>query len=601
MIELVSTSPTPTPQTPGATPSIRTTTPTTSTLNSPTGTAGALATAFIAAAPAPTADRYRGALLGSACGDALGRPAESQPPARIKARHGQIRDFMPWHGWNGGPVGTFTDDTQLTLWTARAILDGGAEHPAAFGRTLVDRLDSIRGIGQATRQAIIRQRDGRTWWQAGVPSAGNGVAMRIAPLGLAFGNDLTALRRETARNAVVTHADRLAVASGIVQAYAVARLTRTAPGTLDPRAFLAELVDVLADFEDAGAVERRPDSVRLADRITELADMLDLTPDEAFARTHNGAFVLESLPAAIWSFLAHAENPEEAIVVAVNGGYDADTVAAMTGAMAGAYHGDAALPGRWLDDLEAAADIRAIADRLHREHVTGVSSTTGPTSASDAERVHVSVLLDRSGSMSSIADDTIGGFNTFVAQQRELPNECRITLVQFDGQDRQEVVANAVPVTEMADLDGYTYQPRGNTPLLDAFGTLIETLDKRTAADPDEFQLVAVITDGHESSSERFRRDQIADMVTARSDAGWAFVFLGANIDSFGEAHTMGMGAGQAANWDHTGDGVRDSFAMLSASSMRMRRAPSRSAKHAMKDRLLADERAERSRKSDQH
>ncbi|MEQ8842289.1 MAG: ADP-ribosylglycohydrolase family protein [Acidimicrobiales bacterium] len=568
----------------------------------PTGSAGPRSTAFIAAADAPTADRFRGALLGSACGDALGRPAEGSSPSRIKARHGQIREFMPWRGWNGGPVGTFTDDTQLTLWTARAILDAGDEHPADFGRTLVDRLDAIRGIGRATRQSIIRQRDGKDWWQAGVPSAGNGVAMRVAPLGLAFGDDLTALRRETARNAVVTHADRLAVASGIVQAYAVARLTRTASGTLDPKAFLAELVDVLEGFDDAGATERRPDAgpdpVRLVDRIAELADMLALTPSEAFARTHNGAFVLESLPAAIWSFLANADDPEEAIVVAVNGGYDADTVAAMTGAMAGAYHGETGLPDRWLDDLEAAGDIRAMADRLHREFVSGTPTTaTDVASAADADRVHVAVLLDRSGSMSSIADDTIGGFNTFVAQQRELPGECRITLVQFDGLDPQAVVADAVPVAKIADLDERTYQPRGSTPLLDALGTLIETIDRRTTADPDEFQLVAVITDGQENASSRFTRDRIADMVKARSDAGWAFVFLGANIDSFGEARTMGMRHGQAADWDHTGDGVRDGFAMLAESSIAVRGA-GRAVRHAMKDRLLDDVRAERKRKS---
>ena len=568
----------------------------------PVGPAGPEATAFIAAADAPIADRFRGALLGSACGDALGRPAEASSPARIKARHGQIREFMPWHGWNGGPVGTFTDDTQLTLWTARAILDAGDEHPATFGRTLVERLDVIRGIGRATRQAIVRHRDGKDWWQAGVPSAGNGVAMRIAPLGLAFGHDLTALRRETARNAVVTHADRLAVASGIVQAYAVARLTRTASGSLDPKAFLAELVDVLHGLDDAGAVERRPDAgadpVRLVDRITELADMLDLTPSEAFARTYNGAFVLESLPAAIWSFLTNADDPEEAIVVAVNGGYDADTVAAMAGAMAGAYHGEIGLPDRWLDDLEAAADIRAIADRLHRDFVTGTPDTTiAPTSAADADRVHVAVLLDRSGSMSSITDDTIGGFNTFVAQQRQLAGECRVTLVQFDGQDPQDVVADAVPAAELVDLDEYTYQPRGNTPLLDALGMLIETIDRRATGDPDEFQLVAVITDGHENSSRRFTRDRIADMVRARSDAGWAFVFLGANIDSFAEAGSVGMRRSQVADWEHTGDGVRDSFAMLAESSTALRGAP-RHAKHAMKDRLLDDVRAERQRKN---
>jgi len=86
-------------------------------------------------------------------------------------------------------------------------------------------------------------------------------------------------------------------------------------------------------------------------------------------------------------------------------------------------------------------------------------------------------------------------------------------------------------------------------------------------------------------------------MVRARSDAGWAFVFLGANIDSFAEAGSVGMRRSQVADWEHTGDGVRDSFAMLAESSTALRGAP-RHAKHAMKDRLLDDVRAERQRKN---
>ncbi len=569
----------------------------------PIGPAGTKAEQFITAADAPDADRYRGALLGTAIGDALGRPVESVRPADIQVHYGELRDFVRWHGWSGGPVGTFTDDTQLTLWTARALLEGGEDHPEVFGRVLTERLDSIRGIGLATRRSIIRLKEGKPWWRSGTPSAGNGVAMRIAPLGLAFGGDLEALRRETARNAVVTHADRLAIASGIVQAYTVARLARTAPGTLDPRALIAEIVDVLADFDDTGAVERRAAAgkkrVRLADRIAELADMLEMSPPEAFAHTYNGGFVLESLPAALWAFLANRENPEEAIVVAVNGGYDADTVAAMTGAMAGAYHGESALPSRWVDDLEALGQIRSIADRLHARFVHGAESPkagSGASSAADADRVHVAVLLDRSGSMGSIADDTIGGFNTFLADQRKLDGEARITLVQFDGADPQEIIADAVPVAEMTDLDSATYRPRGNTPLLDSLGTLIERLDRRVGADPDEFQLVAVITDGHENASHRFSRDQIADLVKDRSDADWAFVFLGANIDSFTEARAMGMHGAQAGDWEHTGAGVRDGFDMISASSLRYRVAGGRAAKAALKDRLIDEVREERTK-----
>ena len=95
------------------------------------------------------------------------------------------------------------------------------------------------------------------------------------------------------------------------------------------------------------AVERRTDrdlgQVRLADRIREVGGLLD-TPGQAMAHIHNGAYVLEALPAALWFFLAHRDDPAEAIVRAVNAGFDADTVAALTGSLAGALHGADALP-----------------------------------------------------------------------------------------------------------------------------------------------------------------------------------------------------------------------------------------------------------------
>jgi ADP-ribosyl-[dinitrogen reductase] hydrolase len=91
---------------------------------------------------------------------------------------------------------------------------------------------------------------------------------------------------------------------------------------------------------------------------------LDLPPRQAFDRLYNGAFILESLPAALWSFLRSPEDPEEVLVTAASGGHDADTVAAMAGNLVGAYLGEAALPGRWLADLEFAAELRATADQL---------------------------------------------------------------------------------------------------------------------------------------------------------------------------------------------------------------------------------------------
>ncbi len=565
----------------------------------PTGTAGAEAIRYITTAPEPTPDRFRGALLGTACGDALGRPVETWTPKRIHAQHGTLRDFVPRVGRRRTtPAGTISDDTQLTSWTAEAILQGD-DHAPFFAKTLANRLRSIRGIGSGTRRAITSHQQGTPWWRSGVDSAGDGAAMRAAALGLGFGHDLQMLRRDSTHNVVVTHTNQLAVASGIAQAYAVARLTRTPPHTLDPHELLTEIVAVLDGLHHVGGIERRPSAggqwTRLVDRITELGAMLELDPAEAFAHTHNGAYVLEALPAALWSFLSRPEDPEEAVVVAVNGGYDADTVGAMAGALAGAYHGASGLPSRWTHTVEGAAELTDLGTRLHQRtwgHATSSRPTAPATSATEADNVHVAVLLDRSGSMNAIADDVIGGFNTFLTEQSELAGECRVTLVQFDSQDPQEVVVDAKPVAEVPELTRSHYQPRGMTPLLDSLGTLVERIDRRVADHPEEFQLVAIITDGHENASHRFTRLQIAETVKTRSDDGWAFVFLGANLDSFAEAGSIGMDRAQAADWEHNAHGAQRSFDALSRSSRKIRSARY-SEKQALKDRLMDEVRHE--------
>lgn len=102
----------------------------------------------------------------------------------------------------------------------------------------------------------------------------------------------------------------------------------------------------------------------LSQRLDQVGQLLDASPEEAFSVTHNGAFVLESLPAAVWSFLAHIESPAEAILAAVNGGYDADTVAAMTGAFAGSYHGASGFPEEWVWPLEFADGLAGWADQI---------------------------------------------------------------------------------------------------------------------------------------------------------------------------------------------------------------------------------------------
>jgi len=171
--------------------------------------------------------------------------------------------------------------------------------------------------------------------------------------------------------------------------------------------------------------------------------------------------------------------------------------------------------------------------------------------------IHIAVVLDRSGSMASIADDMVGGFNTFLAEQRSKPGQCAVTLVQFDGQDPFEFLVDGMPLAEVTDLDRSRYVPRGMTPLLDAVGRMIAQVDARQAARPDEDQVVLIITDGLENASREFSYRQVAQLIADREEKGWAFVFLGSDAEVMAEAVRMGTSQANRAQWDKSSAGTR--------------------------------------------
>ncbi|MEA2023550.1 MAG: ADP-ribosylglycohydrolase family protein [Actinomycetota bacterium] len=311
-------------------------------------------------------DRYRGAMLGTAIGDALGRPVEGRSPRGIQERFGELTDFRPWRGWTNGPTGTFTDDTEMALCIAQSIVEQQGIDPT----DLADRFRAWgrigRGMGSATRAACRRMADGFEWYEAGSDSAGNGAAMRAAPIGLFDSVDMDALRTDAAATAVITHNQATAAASTIVTSYTVAHLLHTPVGQFDAEDLLIGIEAIMADVGDPALPERRDHRsvVTLLQRIRDVFAMRDRSLEEIFALTHNGAFVLESLPAAFAAFLASPEDPEQVIIAAVNGGYDADTIGAMAGAFAGAYHGGSGLPGRWVNDIEFRTGLEGVADEL---------------------------------------------------------------------------------------------------------------------------------------------------------------------------------------------------------------------------------------------
>jgi hypothetical protein len=159
---------------------------------------------------------------------------------------------------------------------------------------------------------------------------------------------------------------------------------------------------------------------------------------------------------------------------------------------------------------------------------------------------HISIILDRTGSMETIRDDTIGGFNTFLKDQKKQPGIATMTLVQFDTVDPYEIIHKFKPIKEVPDLTHETYIPRAATPLLDAMGRGINDIEKSLAELSEEERpskvVVVVITDGLENSSREFRRDQVIKMVKEKTDKdGWQFVFLSADLDAFMDAGRMGV------------------------------------------------------------
>jgi hypothetical protein len=182
----------------------------------------------------------------------------------------------------------------------------------------------------------------------------------------------------------------------------------------------------------------------------------------------------------------------------------------------------------------------------------------------------INVLLDRSGSMSSIRDDVIGGFNAFLKdQQVDAAGEATVSLVQFDNEYEENYLH--VPLSAAEPLTDKTYVPRGGTALLDAMGRYITDLGAKFRSLPDEERpgrvIICVFTDGRENASYEYNRQRIADMVKEQEGTyNWVFTFLGANIDAFAAAGDMGFKTANAAQYTSSKRGMRSGYAAVSAS-----------------------------------
>ncbi|HOE62558.1 MAG TPA: vWA domain-containing protein [Candidatus Sumerlaeota bacterium] len=181
---------------------------------------------------------------------------------------------------------------------------------------------------------------------------------------------------------------------------------------------------------------------------------------------------------------------------------------------------------------------------------------------------HITVILDRTGSMEDIRDDTIGGFNSYLEKSKELPGIVTFTLVQFDSQDPYEILQRFVPIAFVPPLTRETYIPRATTPLYDAIGYGINDLENCISelkeGDRPAKVIFVIITDGQENASHKFSKKQIEKMIKKHSDKdGWQFIFLSADLEAMSDAQDIGIKKSASKFFLKTSDEIEEAYDFL--------------------------------------
>jgi poly(ADP-ribose) glycohydrolase ARH3 len=308
----------------------------------------------------PLPDRFEGCLYGLAVGDALGAKFEAHPPEAIRSRFASIEALIAYpqeEMW-------YTDDTQMAIGVAEALIQNGEIVEETLCQAFVTNYVAARGYGRGARAILEAMEDGGDHRQIAEQyfpggSYGNGAAMRVAPVGLLFRDDLERLWQQAKLSALPTHLHPLGIEGAQLLALAVGLCTRM--DQFDCADFFAEL---LAACESA---EYRTKLIQAA---------AAQSPDDLIA-LGNGIEALYSVPTAIACFALTPGSYKETIGNAIFLGGDTDTIAAMAGALSGAYLGVGRLPARLIGLLESSpkgrAYIKQLAGELYAAYQRGLN------------------------------------------------------------------------------------------------------------------------------------------------------------------------------------------------------------------------------------
>ena len=316
----------------------------------------------------PKLSRFKGCLLGLAIGDALGMPFEGWRPHWIHRKVGdKLNDFLPAPRHNLG-AGMWTDDTKMALHLAESIVRcGGKVEPEDVARSYVAWFDSgdLRGIGNATFESIMRLKAGSSWEDSGMRgkyAAGNGTAMRTAPVGLLDCLDPERLREDSRNDAIITHFNDEAITGSRAVNFLIA-------------------MGVISESTGARPCARTSETIRLIDKTIAFIGGCDLAanlgkaknlledgvqPDVALSKLGTSGYVVETVASAVYCFLRTPNDFAETVSAAILAGGDTDTTGAVAGAISGAWNGVEGIPKRWVQGVESGEMIMELAEKIYK-------------------------------------------------------------------------------------------------------------------------------------------------------------------------------------------------------------------------------------------
>jgi ADP-ribosylglycohydrolase len=307
-------------------------------------------------------EKFLGSIFGLAIGDALGYPTEFLSREDILKKYGE-KGVQGFESSKRHPAGTYTDDTQQSLAIAEGLIRSGGDDVDEVMSNVVPELVKWKNSPDNDRAP------GRTS-MAGLGGDTCGTSMRSAPIGLLYHNNPAKLREIAEACSVCTHGDDSATAAGIATAYLTSMALRGVDFTVprdkvrknlrrvDPSIYINKLLEFVGNL-----------SPRFNGKIRKVTDVLHEKPDEAFIRLGDGWKADEAIAGSLYSLFNQGMNYKTAVLLAANSNGDSDSLASITGAICGAYHGLQTIPEEWVRGIENKRGLFDVAKRLYLKSV----------------------------------------------------------------------------------------------------------------------------------------------------------------------------------------------------------------------------------------